>query len=63
MYRRYEDPFRIERMLESAEIAMARAIASGDEDAQIALSEEINDLQQRLAAAWEDDEAEVYGHE
>lgn len=63
MYRRYEDPHILERKLEQAEIDMAYAIEIGDEDGQIVIAEEINDLQQRLSAAWEDDEAEVYGYE
>lgn len=63
MYRRYEDPHDLERKLESAEIALQDAIRRDDLEAQISIGEEINDLTQRLSAAWEDDEAEVYGYD
>lgn len=63
MYRRYEDPYVLERKLEQAEIALDEARARGDDEDIICISVEINDLQQRLSAAWEDYEAEVYGYE
>ena len=63
MYRRYEDPYKLERALENAKLALDEARARGDLDEIIALSEDINDLEQRLAAAWEDDAAEVCGYE
>lgn len=39
MYRQYEDPYAIERMIESLEISMSEAIRMDDEAAQISIAE------------------------
>lgn len=56
MYRQYEDPYQLERLLESLEIEMQDAIAREDEDRQIAIAEEIAEVRDRLNFAWQDDE-------
>lgn len=56
MYRQYEDPYLIERQIESLEIAMQEAISLGDEDMQISIAEELAELNDRLNFAWQDDE-------
>ena len=58
MYRQYEDPYRIENLIESLEIDMQEAIAMGDEDRQISIAEELAELRDRLNFAWQDDEEE-----
>lgn len=58
MYRQYEDPYQIERLIEAAEIEMQEAVARDDEDRQIALAEELAELNDRLNFAWQDDEEE-----
>lgn len=60
MYRQYEDPYQIERLIERAEIDMQEAIAMGDEDAQISIAEELAELNDRLNFAWQDDEYDGY---
>lgn len=62
MYRSYEDPHTIERLLERAEIEMQEAIARGDEEAQISIGEEIAELNDRLNFAWQDDEYDGYDY-
>ena len=56
MYRQYEDPYAIERMIESLEISMSEAIRMDDEAAQISIAEELAELNDRLRFAWDDDE-------
>ena len=56
MYRQYEDPYQIERLIEAAEIEMQEAIAMDDEDRQISIAEELAELNDRLNFAWQDDE-------
>lgn len=56
MYRQYEDPYVIERQIESLEIDMQEAISAGDEDWQISIAEELAELRDRLNFAWQDDE-------
>jgi len=58
VYRQYEDPYQIERLIEAAEIEMQEAVAMDDEDRQIALAEELAELNDRLNFAWQDDEDE-----
>lgn len=58
MYRQYEDPYEIERLIESLEIDMQEAVAMGDEDRQISIAEELAELRDRLNFAWQDDEEE-----
>lgn len=60
MYRSYEDPYWIERQLESLEADLSEAIARDDEDAVISISEEIAELRDRLNFAWQDDEYDSY---
>ena len=60
MYRQYEDPYQIERLIEAAEIEMQEAVAMDDEDRQIALAEELAELNDRLNFAWQDDEDDGY---
>lgn len=60
MYRSYEDPYWIERQLESLEADLSDAIARDDEDAVISISEEIAELRDRLNFAWQDDEYDSY---
>ena len=56
MYRQYEDPYEIEKLIERAEIEMQEAIAMNDEDAQISIAQESAELNDRLNYAWQDDE-------
>ena len=56
MYRQYEDPYGLERLIESAEIVMQEAIAMDDEELQMAIAEELAELKDRLNFAWQDDE-------
>ena len=53
MYRRYEDPFKLQDML--AEYTR-RMDAGADAYELIELAIEINDLDQRVNFAWQDDE-------
>lgn len=56
MYRQYEYPYEIEKLIERAEIEMQEAIAMNDEDAQISIAQELAELNDRLNYAWQDDE-------
>lgn len=58
MYRQYEDPYEIERLIEQAEIEMQEAVAMGDESRQMFIAEELAELHDRLNFAWQDDEDE-----
>ena len=60
MYRQYEDPYELERQLESLEISMQYAIQIGDEAEQISIAEEIAELNERINFAWQDDEYDSY---
>lgn len=55
MYRQYENPYLLEKRL--AELKEQRKHNPNDEDLAI----EINDLEQRINIAWQDDEAEMEG--
>ena len=57
MYRSYENPFKLEDQLREAREEYNRRKAAG-EDAYdlIELAIEINDLEQRVNFAWQDDE-------
>lgn len=57
MYRRYEDPYKVEELLKEAE---ARLAENPDDDY---LCEEVAELRDRLRFAWDDNEAEVEGYE
>ena len=62
MYRQYENPYKIERMLDEARAALELAKAEGaDEDRIISLHEDVAILEERLNFAWQDDEAECEG--
>lgn len=57
MYRRYEDPFKLQDMLaEKRAEYVARMDAGADAYELIELAIEINDLEQRVNFAWQDDE-------
>lgn len=53
MYRQYENPFELEERL--AELREEYANATGEEEL-ISLAESINDLEERINFAWQDDE-------
>ena len=57
MYRQYEDPHKL-----SEQLATLMAEASlHPEDEELAIA--INELQDRINFAWQDDEAEIEGYE
>lgn len=57
MYRRYEDPFKLQDMLaEKRAEYTSRMDAGADAYELIELAIEINDLEQRVNFAWQDDE-------
>jgi hypothetical protein len=56
IYRQYEDPYKLEKRL--AELKEQRKHNPNDEDLAI----EINDLEQRINFAWQDDEYESEGY-
>ena len=58
MYRQYENPYILEKMLKELKEEYHRAIAENlDEETLISLHEDIQDLEQRVNFAWSDDEA------
>lgn len=61
MYLRNEDPYRLERELYEAKTALdnARIYDPNDTDLLLTLSNEIADLEQRVNAAWLDQEIEA----
>lgn len=54
MYRDYESPYTLERMLEKAKAALAADPFNVD------LSETVDELKQRINFAWQDDEYDGY---
>lgn len=57
MYRRYEDPYALERELAEAKAEYRRAVEDGiDEDVLMNMSMDINELEERVNFAWQDDE-------
>ena len=57
MYRRYENPFKLEDRLNEAKKALEERIAEGaDMDSLIDYYEDIYDLEERIRFAWDDDE-------
>ena len=57
MYRRYEDPFKLEQQLKEAREEYSRRMEAGEDIVVlIDLAIEINDLEQRVNFAWQDDE-------
>lgn len=65
MYRRYEDPYKVKRLLDEAktELENARITNPDDEDLLIGLYEDVAELEERLNFAWQDDEAEIEGYD
>ena len=62
MYRQYEDPYKVQRMLDEARDQLELAKANEeDEDLIISLHEDVAILEERLNFAWQDDEAACYG--
>ena len=55
MYRSYENPRRMEELLEEAQKRLSDAIARGDDDC-IDLYQEVEELKERVNFAWQDDE-------
>lgn len=58
MYRQYEDPRKIEKMLEDAKEQLAKAKKEDPEnvDLLIDLYNEVESLEERFNFAWQDDE-------
>ena len=58
MYRSYEDPYKVEKMLEEAkrELENAKHDENMDEDMLIELMLEVESLKERVNFAWQDDE-------
>lgn len=57
MYRRYEDPWALEKQLAEAKAEYAEARANGaPEEVLIDISMHINELEERVNHAWQDDE-------
>lgn len=64
MYRQYEDPYEIQTMLNEARAEYNRELNSGAHpDDLIDLVIRINELEERLNFAWQDDEAEAFGYD
>lgn len=62
MYRQYEDPYKVQRMLDEARDQLELAKANEeDEDRIISLHEDVAILEERLNFAWQDDEAACEG--
>lgn len=62
MYRQYEDPYMLEDQLDEAKAIYRRAVEEGvDEDVLINLSMDINELEERINFAWQDQEYESEG--
>lgn len=55
MYRQYEDPAKIQKLLDKAKTRLNAAIDAGQDDI-IDLHEEVADLEERLNFAWQDEE-------
>lgn len=64
MYRQYEDPYEIQTMLNVARAEYNRELNSGAHpDDLIDLVIRINELEERLNFAWQDDEATQFGYD
>ena len=64
MYRAYENPYKVKKMLEQARADLEEAIARGaDPEDLIYLHEDVAILEERLNFAWQDDEAEMEGYD
>ena len=59
MYRQYEDPRALQKMVEQAQEKYNRRIAEGaDEEERLDLYNDIEDLKERENFAWQDEEYE-----
>ena len=57
MYRHYEDPYKLEKMLEEAEESLQRRKEEGDDDDAIVDAYLwVEELKDRINFAWQDDE-------
>lgn len=57
MYRAYEDPYKLECILKELKQELFELkCGEWDEELFISLSESINDIEQRINFAWQDDE-------
>ena len=56
MYRRYENPYKIEQRLNALKTEYDKLKEVTDEEALVDLHCEIEDLEERLNFAWQDDE-------
>lgn len=56
MYRQYEDPYKVQRLLYEAQTALENAMTYDPEndDLIISLHEEVEELEARLRFAWDD---------
>ena len=64
LYRQYEDPYKIQSMLNEARAEYAREINRGaDPEDLVDLIIWINELEERLNFAWQDDEAAEFGYD
>jgi len=64
MYRQYEDPYEIQSMLNEARAEYNRELNSGkNPEDLIDLVIWINELEERLNFAWQDDEAAQFGYD
>lgn len=64
MYRRYEDPYKLQKMLEEAQAEYDAENWTEDRiDAQIDAYNWIEELKERINFAWQDDEAECEGYD
>ena len=61
MYRQYENPHKLEKQLAELKAEYRRAKEEGiDEDMLMDISMEINELEERVNFAWQDDEFDEY---
>ena len=64
MYRRYENPYTLQKQLDELRNRVRQEIQDGaDPEDLVDEYEEIADLEQRINFAWQDDEAEMEGLE
>lgn len=65
MYRRYEDPYKVQRLLDEAKTELENALLyfPDNEDLIFSLHEDVAELEERLNFAWQDDEAETEGYD
>ena len=57
MYRRYENPYDLEKQLEAVQFEYDMMVAKGaDVETLISVQEEIYELKDRINFAWQDDE-------